>query len=84
MIEGAWEEVARHADQLAGKWVRLIVIENGEGSAKRPAGAPFYATATPAERARAWEEWCHLPRPYAPPLSDEAISRESIYSPDED
>jgi hypothetical protein len=81
IFEGTWEEVARQADRLAGKRVRLIVVDNGH---EEPAEAelPFYATATPEERARAWDEWCGLPRPHVPPLSEEAISRESIYSPD--
>jgi hypothetical protein len=35
---------------------------------------------TPEERARMFEEWAHSHRSSAPPLSDEAISRESIYT----
>jgi len=27
ILEGTWEEIARHADELAGKRVRLTVIE---------------------------------------------------------
>ncbi len=40
---------------------------------------------TPEERARLWEEWLNS-HDYikAPPLSDEAISRESIYRERED
>ena len=82
VIEGTWEEVARLADRFAGKRVRLVVVESGEGRAQAEK-LPFYATATPAERARAWDEWCARPRPRVPPLSDAAVSRESIYSPDE-
>ena len=40
---------------------------------------PFFETATPEERAHAVEEWASRHRSSAPPLSDEAISRESIY-----
>jgi hypothetical protein len=39
----------------------------------------FYETASPEERARAVEEWANQHRSSAPPLSDEAISRDSIY-----
>jgi TRAP-type C4-dicarboxylate transport system substrate-binding protein len=35
---------------------------------------------TPEERARAFEEWANNRRSAAPPLSDDAISRESIYT----
>jgi hypothetical protein len=81
VFEGTWEEVSRQAERLAGKRVRLAVIENGQADLDE-GKLPFYATASPEERARAWEEWCSLPRPRVPPLSDEAISRESIYSPE--
>ena len=50
-------------------------------------GAPaksFYETTTPEERARAVEEWANHHRSSAPPLSDEAISRDSIYGERED
>ena len=40
-------------------------------------------TLTPAERAKAWREaWRDIPR--TPVLSDEAMSRESIYADDDD
>jgi hypothetical protein len=44
----------------------------------------FYETASPEERARAVEEWANQHRSSAPPLSDEAISRDSIYGERED
>lgn len=44
----------------------------------------FFETATPEERARTVEEWASRYRSSAPPLSDEAISRESIYGERED
>jgi hypothetical protein len=33
VLEGTWEEVAQHADELSGKRVRLTVLE--DGSARR-------------------------------------------------
>lgn len=79
LMEGTWEEVSQHAGQLAGKRVRLEVIEHPRQPVSEPA-RPFYATATPEERAQAFITWgmSHTPRG-APPLSDEAISRGSIY-----
>ena len=44
----------------------------------------FYETASPEARARAVEEWANQHRSSAPPLSDEAISRDSIYGERED
>jgi hypothetical protein len=44
----------------------------------------FYETASPEERDRAVEEWANQHRSSAPPLSDEAISRDSIYGERED
>jgi hypothetical protein len=46
--------------------------------------ANFALTATPEEWKKAFLEWVHRPRPEHPPLSDEAISRESIYRERED
>jgi len=46
--------------------------------------SPFYETASPEERARAVEEWANQHRSSSPPLSDEAISRDSIYGERED
>jgi hypothetical protein len=40
---------------------------------------PFYETATPQERAKAYREWAESHSHDSPILSDEAISRESIY-----
>lgn len=47
--------------------------ETGDGS------KPFYETATPEEWSRAWREWAAGHGPQSPGLSDEAISRDSIY-----
>jgi hypothetical protein len=40
---------------------------------------PFYEIATPSERAKAFLEWSLSHSHNSPILSDEAISRESIY-----
>ncbi|OKH37279.1 hypothetical protein NIES2119_13565 [[Phormidium ambiguum] IAM M-71] len=40
---------------------------------------PFYEVATPEERAKAFRNWAENHRLDTPILSDEAISRESIY-----
>lgn len=40
---------------------------------------PFYETATPQEWAKAFREWAETDRGNMPYLSDEAISRETIY-----
>lgn len=45
---------------------------------------PFHETATPEEWERAFLDWVNTERPRHPPLSDEAISRESIYRERED
>ena len=39
---------------------------------------------TPEERARLWEEWLESHSVGGPPLSDYAVSRESIYKERED
>ncbi len=41
--------------------------------------SPFYETATPIERAKAYREWAESHPHDSPMLSDEAISREAIY-----
>jgi hypothetical protein len=46
--------------------------------------ASFALNATPAEWKKAFLEWAHAERPVSPALSDEAISRESIYRERED
>ena len=46
--------------------------------------ANFAQTASPEEWVKAFHDWVHNTRPAHPPLSDEAISRESIYRERED
>jgi hypothetical protein len=74
VLEGRWEEVLRAGDRLQGRHVRLIVLEEA------PAAADTLGS---DERVRAWLDWCASPRAPAAPLSDAAVSRERIYSPDE-
>ena len=40
---------------------------------------PFWATASPSERAEAVRLWAGLERPLAPILSNEALHRENLY-----
>jgi hypothetical protein len=48
-------------------------------------GEPNFAmSASPEEWEKAFLKWIHTERPRHPPLSDEAISRESIYRERED
>jgi hypothetical protein len=78
ILEGTWEEIVQQAGRLAGKRLRVEILDNSREREGQPVS--FHAAASPEERAQAWIEWCrsHAPR-NAPPLSDEAISRESIY-----
>lgn len=80
IIEGTWEQIATQSDRLAGKWVRVMVYENGDDTLRHPA----YVCATPDERAQAFREWAESHSHETPILSDEAISRESIYSTEAD
>ena len=79
VLEGTWEEVAQHSERLAGNRVRRIGVDNGDDML----GAnelPLHATASAETLALAILDWGHSHAPRsAPPLSDEAISRESIY-----
>lgn len=37
VLEGTWEEIAHHADELAGKRVRLTVVEEAPAAAYKKA-----------------------------------------------
>ena len=79
VLEGTWEEITQHAERFAGRRLRVLLLpatsEPHVGKA-----APFYETASPTEWAEAFFAWGHgHPRREAQPLSDAAISRESIY-----
>lgn len=56
--------------------IELDVSRSGE--------RPFHETATTEEWEKAFTDWVNADRPHHPPLSDEAISRESIYRERED
>ena len=59
---------------------RYLVDIQGDTLILRPEGArPFWETATPEERAEAFQRWAAMDRPAAPVLPPEAFSRESIY-----
>lgn len=78
-LEGTWEQINRQAGRLAGKWLRVEVLEKSHAPEAEP--LQFHATASPEAQSQAILEWGygHAPR-NAHPLSDEAISRDSIYS----
>jgi hypothetical protein len=76
ILEGTWEEIELQAERLRGKRVRVTVVDD---AASFVPNAPFYETASPAEWSRALREWAAShPRTDAV-LSEDAISRESIY-----
>ena len=77
-IEGTWEEIARQADTLAGKRLFVTVLENGQSESPTPELPDNTASRGP-DRARAFREWAESHSRDSPILSDDAISRESIY-----
>ena len=59
---------------------RFALEQRGATLVLQPIAAqPFWATATPEERAAAVRQWAALDRPAAPRLSDAAVSREQMY-----
>ena len=72
-IEGTWEEVLTHAEELAGHHVRLTVLD--------PEGIQV-AQDTDIDEETKMKAFQTImsPLPGVPILSDEAISRESIYA----
>jgi hypothetical protein len=79
------EEGAIHlSPELLGEpkpHTRYVVEVDGDTLTLRPEAnvRPFWATATPQERADAFRRWANKKRPPAPPLPDEALRRENIY-----
>ncbi|MBI3947805.1 MAG: hypothetical protein HY321_17930 [Armatimonadetes bacterium] len=57
----------------------LVERDNGTLVLRPAEKLPFWATATPEERARAILEYASRKRPPAPDLPDEALRRENIY-----
>ena len=75
VYEGTLEEILqRYGKLLSGQRVRVIPL-----SEALPAEKPFYETATPEEWARELRAWASNHASETPPLSEEAMSRESIY-----
>jgi len=60
---------------------RYVVEVEGDTLTLRPESSarPFWATATPQERAEVFRRWANTKRPPAPPLPAEALRRENIY-----
>ncbi len=83
VLEGTWEQINLQAGRLAGRCLRVEVVANGRDSEGQP--LPFHATASPEAQAQPILDWGyrHAPR-NAPPLSEDAICRESIYSEERD
>jgi hypothetical protein len=79
------EEGAIHlSPELLGEskpHTRYILEVQGDTLTLRPEGEsqPFWATASPQERAEAFRRWANQKRPPAPPLPNEALRRENIY-----
>jgi hypothetical protein len=75
VLEGTWEEVAGQAKLFAGKRVRLTVIS--DDAAQDLSSPPLLS---PEARARDFRTWAAShPARTGPVLTDEAMSRESIY-----
>lgn len=77
-IEGTWEQILTYGERFAGKRVRLIIVDDENGGTGSPDPTPRQFS-TPEDRARAFMEWAASHSRDTPLLSDEAISRESIY-----
>lgn len=74
-LEGTWEEIAAHSEELAGRRVQVRILpdpasDEGGQNAQRESFEAWQA---------GFRDWlASLPRD-VPVLSDEAMSRESIY-----
>ena len=93
VIEGTWEEIATRATEFAGSGKRLMLIvpldeEYNETTRRKTIDrarnentmirSPSQ-TMTPDEFDKRFDEIADLVDPSVPPLSDYAVSRESIY-----
>ena len=83
-FEGSWEEIQAHTHELVGHRVRVIVLdaENGEQETEHSLQADTAVKASPEEiqrRLQAFEKLKSQPFQNTPPLSDFALSRESMY-----
>jgi hypothetical protein len=82
VLEGTWEEIARQADQFAGKRVRLTVLPAG-GAGLTPSRGPLDEAASREELVRALDRIAEMNR-HLPVLPDSAFERESIYADDDE
>lgn len=73
-IEGTWEEVLTHAPDLAGHRVKVTVVDKGTDREQQTTDA------LKEQRLKALREFAAAPLSDVPPLSDEAMRRESIYA----
>ncbi len=75
VIEGTPQELLPRLQSLpAAQRYQLIPLSMPEAVAK-----PFYETASPEEWSHAWREWAASHGPDTPALSEDAVSRDSIY-----
>ena len=72
ILEGTWDEIKTHEAELRGRHLTVIIATN--------------ADTQPSEASRSREEWSRLWRAWSDQhvtdgvlLSDEAVSRDSIY-----
>lgn len=70
------EAADREGEEASEYVIRLIEQHLPSGVTASPS---LWETLSPEEWSRAFHEWAHRHTSAAPPLSDEAISRESIY-----
>ena len=78
VLEGTWEEIKQREHELAGRRLTVIVTPTGE-KLSHGAESPLFQTATADEWSRALREWAQGHDRTVPLLSDEAISRDSVY-----
>lgn len=71
ILEGTWEDIVARESELAGKRLKVFVVEELDLSEPQPQDA--------TTRSRNFLAWAESHRCDVPPLSDEAISRETIY-----
>ena len=80
-FEGPWEEIQTHIPEFVGHRVRVTLLDDA------PEGRPFdqhgtlgkLSTDEAEKRIQAFEELLSDPFKDVPPLSDYAVSRESMY-----
>ncbi|PZD74934.1 hypothetical protein C1752_00995 [Acaryochloris thomasi RCC1774] len=73
-IEGTWEEILTHAPDLEGHRLRVILLDDVSEHEQS------ISDALKAKKLKALRTFASDPLSDVPPLSDEAMSRESIYA----